>query len=183
VADGQPLPPNPGRTGQDRSRQEFLPRPSRSRATSSACRARRDGALEVVGRCESARDVLQSSPKISFLSLCQRYIVRLHARRIYVNDRTSVSILNACSNRRTGRDCTASRLSGFRVGLIHKLDQPNSWPSSGRSRIRLPVAAKMAFVTAGMVGGTPGSPIPVGTSFPSIMRTLIFGISDIRTTG
>lgn len=157
------LPPNPGKIGQDRSRQEVLPRPSRSRATNSACWALRDGALAVVGRGESDRDALQSFSKISFLSLCQRYIVRLHASRIYVNDRTSVSILNACSTRRTGQDRTASRLSGFRGGLIHKPDQPSSWPSSGRSRIRLPVAAKMAFKTDGISGGTPGSPMPVGT--------------------
>ena len=32
----------------------------------------------------------------------------------------------------------------------------------GRRRMRLPVAAKMAFATAGAIGGSPGSPSPVG---------------------
>jgi hypothetical protein len=34
----------------------------------------------------------------------------------------------------------------------------------GRRRTRLPVAAKIAFATAGATGGTPGSPTPVGFS-------------------
>jgi hypothetical protein len=31
---------------------------------------------------------------------------------------------------------------------------------SGRERMRLPLAAKIAFMTAGATGGTPGSPTP-----------------------
>ena len=38
----------------------------------------------------------------------------------------------------------------------------------GSSRIRLPVAAKMALVSAGMNGGTPGSPTPPGGKFPAV---------------
>jgi hypothetical protein len=34
----------------------------------------------------------------------------------------------------------------------------------GRSRIRLPVAAKIALQMAGDMGGTPGSPTPAGGS-------------------
>jgi hypothetical protein len=34
--------------------------------------------------------------------------------------------------------------------------------SNGSERSRLPVAAKIAFETAGAMGGTPGSPTPVG---------------------
>jgi hypothetical protein len=33
-------------------------------------------------------------------------------------------------------------------------------PPSGRERIRLPLAAKIAFISAGAMGGTPGSPTP-----------------------
>ena len=36
--------------------------------------------------------------------------------------------------------------------------------SNGSERRRFPVAAKMAFATAGATGGTPGSPTPVGFS-------------------
>ena len=35
---------------------------------------------------------------------------------------------------------------------------------SGNSRIRLPVAAKIAFPSAAITGGNPGSPTPVGSS-------------------
>jgi len=34
--------------------------------------------------------------------------------------------------------------------------------SNGSGRSRLPVAAKIAFENAGAMGGTPGSPTPVG---------------------
>ena len=36
-----------------------------------------------------------------------------------------------------------------------------NWSPTGRSRMRLPVALKMALVSAGSTGGTPGSPTPV----------------------
>lgn len=39
-----------------------------------------------------------------------------------------------------------------------------SFARMGRRRMRLPVAAKIAFATAGAVGGTPGSPQPLGAS-------------------
>lgn len=41
---------------------------------------------------------------------------------------------------------------------------PSAWPARGRSRIRLPVAAKIALVSAGAIGGSPGSPMPVGAA-------------------
>ncbi len=41
--------------------------------------------------------------------------------------------------------------------------------SKGSDRSLLPVAAKMAFETAGATGGTPGSPTPVGASFEGMM--------------
>jgi hypothetical protein len=39
----------------------------------------------------------------------------------------------------------------------------------GSLRMRLPLAAKMAFATAGAAGGTPGSPTPVGCSMLGTM--------------
>jgi hypothetical protein len=41
--------------------------------------------------------------------------------------------------------------------------------SIGRLRTRLPVAAKIALHSAGAIGGTPGSPMPVGGASPSTM--------------
>jgi hypothetical protein len=53
----------------------------------------------------------------------------------------------------------------------------------GNDRMRLPVAAKIALHTAGAIGGTPGSPTPVGFSFEGTMCTSTFGISFILSTG
>jgi hypothetical protein len=39
----------------------------------------------------------------------------------------------------------------------------------GRSRMRLPVAAKIALVNAGVNGGTPGSPTPPGGNLPAAL--------------
>jgi hypothetical protein len=36
--------------------------------------------------------------------------------------------------------------------------------ANGRMRIRLPVALNIALATAGPIGGTPGSPTPVGAA-------------------
>jgi hypothetical protein len=58
------------------------------------------------------------------------------------------------------------------------------WPRIGRLRSRLPVAAKIAFVTAGWIMVAPGSPTPphflpaVGVRYTSV-----FGASLRRTTG
>ena len=51
----------------------------------------------------------------------------------------------------------------------------------GRRRIRLPVTAKIALVSAGATGGTPGSPTPVGFALLGTMYTSIFGDSKIRS--
>jgi hypothetical protein len=40
---------------------------------------------------------------------------------------------------------------------------------TGNSRIRLPVTAKIALQIAGAMGGTPGSPTPVGGSLLATM--------------
>jgi hypothetical protein len=45
---------------------------------------------------------------------------------------------------------------------------------SGNSRIRFPVAAKIAFVKAATKGGTPGSPTPAGGALLSTMCTLVW---------
>ena len=49
--------------------------------------------------------------------------------------------------------------------------------------MRFPVRAKMAFVTAGAIGGTPGSPTPDGGSSLGIMKTSTSGISFIVNIG
>ncbi len=53
--------------------------------------------------------------------------------------------------------------------------------SIGSVRMRLPVAAKIAFVTAGATLGTPGSPRPPAASPESRMCTSTTGISLIRS--
>jgi len=55
--------------------------------------------------------------------------------------------------------------------------------SIGRLRMRLPVAAKIAFVTAGAIGGVPGSPTPPGASPLGTRCTSMTGISSSRSTG
>ena len=54
---------------------------------------------------------------------------------------------------------------------------------SGSRRRRLPVAAKTAFATAGAIGGTPGSPTPLGRSVLETMCTSTLGASCMRTGG
>ena len=56
---------------------------------------------------------------------------------------------------------------------------PNSWRLNGSTRTRLPVAANTAFASAGPIGGTPGSPTPVGASVEGTMWTSTLGISAI----
>ena len=52
----------------------------------------------------------------------------------------------------------------------------------GSRRIRLPVAAKIALVTAGATGGTAGSPTPPHFSPPESARWVrISGISFMRS--
>ena len=51
----------------------------------------------------------------------------------------------------------------------------------GRSRTRLPVAAKIALQMAGAMGGTPGSPTPAGGASLSTMCTRVGNApADIR---
>ncbi len=50
----------------------------------------------------------------------------------------------------------------------------------GRVRMRLPVAAKIAFTTAGAIGGVPGSPTPPCGSLLGKMYVSIRGTSLIR---
>ena len=52
----------------------------------------------------------------------------------------------------------------------------------GRSRMRWPVSLAQALPTAGAIGGTPGSPTPVGFSSDGTMNTSTFGISLMRKT-
>ena len=61
---------------------------------------------------------------------------------------------------------------------------PNFWPRMGSERTRVPVAAKIAFVTAGWITVAPGSPIPPHF-LPGVgeIWTSVFGASLKRTTG
>src|SRR5439155_26257933 len=77
------------------------------------------------------------------------------------------------------------RISRIRCALILRYAAPvRFWPRIGRLRNRLPVAAKMALVTAGWIMVAPGSPTPphflpaVGVRYTSVL-----GASFRRTTG
>jgi hypothetical protein len=52
------------------------------------------------------------------------------------------------------------RLSDYALSHLHAQLNPLLW--SGRVRILLPVAANMALPIAGRIGGSVGSPSPVG---------------------
>src|ERR1700676_3874722 len=54
--------------------------------------------------------------------------------------------------------------------------------ANGSVRMRLPEAAKTALLSAGPIGGTPGSPTPVGFSVEGTMWTSTIGISSMRST-
>src|SRR6266404_7329105 len=55
---------------------------------------------------------------------------------------------------------------------------------TGRSRMRVPVAAKIALQNAAMNGGTPGSPTPAGGAVLSTKYTFVCrGTSLMRATG
>src|SRR5690349_2362255 len=52
---------------------------------------------------------------------------------------------------------------------------------NGRCRTDVPVSARHALATAGPIGGTPGSPTPVGFSAERITVTSTLGISWMRS--
>ncbi len=64
------------------------------------------------------------------------------------------------------RGAKTTRLGGdaFRAGIPHDVRSDN-----GSFRRRFPVASKIAFATAGAVGGREGSPVPVGAAPPGMM--------------
>ena len=53
----------------------------------------------------------------------------------------------------------------------------------GMVRIRCPVSEKIALVTAGAIGGVPGSPTPPGASPLGTRTTSTSGISLMRSIG
>jgi hypothetical protein len=57
------------------------------------------------------------------------------------------------------------------------------WFFSGRSRMRLPVAAKMALSTAGAATAIVGSPTPPQKPPEGITIVSTAGISSMRSTG
>jgi len=54
-------------------------------------------------------------------------------------------------------------------GTLERIYAVRRFLDSGNSRIRFPVAAKIALHTAGANGGTPGSPTPAGGASLSTM--------------
>lgn len=52
---------------------------------------------------------------------------------------------------------------------------------NGSRRTRLPVSAKYALATAGAIGGTPGSPTPIGAADERTMCRSMLGMSSIRS--
>jgi hypothetical protein len=62
-----------------------------------------------------------------------------------------------------------------RFGIFQPLATlfPLSWSFIGNSRMRLPVAAKMALQNAAIKGGTPGSPTPAGGALLSTIYTFV----------
>ena len=68
--------------------------------------------------------------------------------------------------------------SGISAGGIGRVSQP---VRIGSVRILSPVSAKIAFVTAGTIGGVPGSPTPPGASPFGTSRTSTSGASSIRS--
>ena len=69
-----------------------------------------------------------------------------------------------------------------RQGLVQTRVYVSVPTAKGSVRMRLPVAAKTALLSAGPIGGTPGSPTPVGFSVEGKMWTSTFGISSMRNT-
>jgi hypothetical protein len=53
----------------------------------------------------------------------------------------------------------------------------------GSRRVGVPVSASKALATAGAIGGTPGSPMPVGRWAEGMICVSTAGMSLIRTTG
>src|SRR6185437_9727940 len=60
--------------------------------------------------------------------------------------------------------------------------QLKPWVWSGSERTRLPVAVKIAFVSAGIIGGNAGSPRPVGGWSDFRNATSISGGACVRRT-
>ena len=57
---------------------------------------------------------------------------------------------------------TGQQNPGRFIGRLRNLAQLFSEFANGKMRIRRPVALNIALATAGPIGGTPGSPTPVG---------------------
>ena len=102
-----------------------------------------------------------------------------HAKRepgaglVHIAPGSSARGRNRCAKRRSR--CAAPDGRGLQVRLSIDV-------SIGSERMRLPVSAKIAFVTAGAIGGVPGSPMPPGFSALGTMWTSTFGISFMRST-
>ena len=81
---------------------------------------------------------------------------------------------------RDGGWCTVhTQGDGSRVRRRH--DAASLGIRSGSERRRVPVSVYTALATAGAIGGSPGSPIPDGTSRLGTMCVSITGHSSMRS--
>src|SRR3954468_4549438 len=72
---------------------------------------------------------------------------------------------------------------GHGVFGFHAYAKLNPLRFRGKVRMRFPVAAKMAFATAGRIGGSVGSPNPVGGKLLLLQKISMAGVWRMRSIG
>src|SRR5579863_6823257 len=114
----------------------------------------------------------------NFCQPCREYvkaITNLDTERKHGSKRVSADIWKAMRNYLITRAETR---------LKPRVPQTSFCLRTGNSRIRLPVAAKMALEIAGAITGTPGSPTPAGgASELTIWMCVSYGANGTATTG
>ena len=94
--------------------------------------------------------------------------------------RHRITCQHRCISRRHGRHCDGQHQACQKPRCPHA--RLRSACLSGKSRTRLPVAAKIAFSTAGAATAIVGSPTPPQKPPDCRMMVSTFGISFIRST-
>src|SRR5213594_3407119 len=125
-----------------------------------------------------------------------KLVAQIARRTIIGDDALSVLVplledIVGMTPERIGRWRRSVARDGRAVGWAHHSDAnlprytlaSRSCSFTGSLRIRLPVAAKMALVTAGITAEVPGSPMPPGASLLLTRWTSIAGASLIRSAG
>jgi hypothetical protein len=100
--------------------------------------------------------------------------------------RGDCSTLATVTNAFCPRSMRPTSTSSARAGAHAITSITSNAPSAacrGRVRSRLPVSLNSALATAGAMGGTAGSPIPVGLSSLSRTVTSMRGVSCMRRLG